>query len=101
MVGAGRWSSIMPVFFAMQSTSQPLTARASADTLAEIIQDALTPYDVRVVSIRRAGTEGFVFGCAARQRPQPGTLVGKLRNDRRLARFRFSDEAPTSEGPFG
>ena len=91
----------MPVFFAMQSHSQPLTARASADTLAEIIQDSLTPFDVRVVSIRRAGSAGFVFGCAARQRQRPGTLVGKLRTDRRLAKFRFSDEASTSEGPFG
>ena len=91
----------MPIFFAMQSTSQPLTARASADTLAEIIQDSLTPFDVRVVSIRRAGAAGFVFGCAARQRQHPGVLVGKLRSDRRLAKFQFSNEASTSEGPFG
>jgi hypothetical protein len=90
----------MPVFFEMRSTAEPLMRRRNADALAEILQDSLKPFDVRVVSIRKTASHGFVYGCAARQRPNPGALVERLRADRRLAKFRFSDESGTSDGPF-
>jgi len=90
----------MPVFFEMTSTVEPPMQRPNADALAEILQDSLAPFDVRVVSIRRSSSHGFVYGCAARQRPSPGALVERLRSDRRLTRFRFSDERGTSDGPF-
>jgi hypothetical protein len=90
----------MPVFFEMQSTAEPLTRRHNADALAEILQDSLKPFDVRVVSIRKTPSQGFVYGCAARHAPRPGALVQRLRADRRLAKFRFSDERGTSDGPF-
>jgi hypothetical protein len=90
----------MPVFFEMQSTAEPLTRRRNADALAEILQDSLRPFDVRVVSIRQTSSQGFVFGCAARRAPSRGALVGRLRADRRLTKFRFSDESGTSDGPF-
>jgi len=90
----------MPVFFEMHSTVEPLTRRRNADAIAEILQDSLKPFDVRVVSIRKTDSQGFVYGCAARHAPSPGALVGRLRTDRRLTRFRFSDESGTSDGPF-
>jgi hypothetical protein len=91
----------MPVFFEMRSTVEPLMRRRNADALAEILQDSLQPFDVRVVSIRKTASEGFVYGCAARRQPHPGALVQRLRTDRRLTKFRFSDESGTSDGPFG
>ena len=90
----------MPVFFEMRSTVEPLTRRRNADALAEILQDSLKPFDVRVVSIRKTASEGFVYGCAARHAPDRGALVERLRADRRLTKFRFSDESGTSDGPF-
>ena len=90
----------MPVFFEMQSTVEPLMRRRNADALAEILQDSLKPFDVRVVSIRSTASQGFVYGCAARHAPRAGALVQRLRTDRRLPKFRFSDESGTSEGPF-
>ena len=91
----------MPVFFEMRSTVEPLMRRRNADALAEILQDSLQPFDVRVVSIRKTASQGFVYGCAARRQPHPGALVQRLRADRRLTKFRFSDESGTSDGPFG
>ena len=90
----------MPVFFEMRSTVEPVMRRRNADALAEILQDSLKPFDVRVVSIRKTDSQGFVYGCAARHAPRPGALVQRLRTDRRLAKFRFSDESGTSDGPF-
>jgi len=55
----------MPVFFEMHSTAEPLTRRRNADALAEILQDSLRPFDVRVVSILTTASQGFVYGCAA------------------------------------
>jgi hypothetical protein len=90
----------MPVFFEMHSTAEQIARRRNADALAEILQDSLQPFNVRVVSIRRTSTHGFLYGCAARHAPQPGALVQRLRADRRLAKFRFSSESGTSDGPF-
>ena len=64
----------MPVFFEMHSTAEPLMRRRNADALAEILQDSLQPFDVRVVSIRKTPSHGFVYGCAARHPPMPGAL---------------------------
>ena len=55
----------MPVFFEMRSTVEPVMRRRNADALAEILQDSLKPFDVRVVSIRKTDSQGFVYGCAA------------------------------------
>jgi hypothetical protein len=90
----------MPIYFEMRSPSMPVE-RASADALAEILQDAVHELNVRVVSIRAGEPNAFVYACAARRKPSRGSVVRRLRSDKRLARFAFSSEAETSDGPFG
>ena len=52
----------MPVFFEMHSTVEPLTRRRNADALAEILQDSLKPFDVRVVDGPFTETKELIGG---------------------------------------
>ncbi len=90
----------MPIYFEMKSDSQPLTDRTNADAWSEILQDALKAFDLRVVSIRSAPDLGYIYACAVRHRPIRGTIVKRLRHDKRLTRFAFSTEGESAEGPF-
>jgi hypothetical protein len=90
----------MPVYFEMRSRSTPLRERSSADALSEILQDAARSLNVRVVSIRAASRDAYLYACAARSLPLVGSIVQAFRSDRRLRNFEFSSEASTSDGPF-
>jgi hypothetical protein len=90
----------MPIYFEMRAGTEVLRQRSSADALSEILQDALSDFEVRVISIRPALDHGYIYACAARSRPDRGAIVDRLRADPRLRKFAFSDEAGASDEPF-
>ena len=90
----------MPSYFELRATGSTLSSIRAADTLAGRLNESATDLGVRIVAVRRSHPGAFVYAYSSRARQVPNAVVNRLRKDDRFADYGFSDESPTSDGPF-